>query len=180
MNFSGGEDLDARRITAAHGRYARCPTPPTACGIGFVVSGGFRSTSAHPQLSATAGQQATTDVCGPLQDSRQAISWCGGARPASLTAYSQDYKRGSIEKVYALRGDRRPPPGPLHQAADGTETFAVERLLDSRRRRGKLQYLVRWRGYGPENDTWEPESSVKHLHLLINDLRAAQVPHMGQ
>jgi transposase InsO family protein len=69
-------------------------------------------------------------------------------------------------KKYTRSEETAPPPGPLHQAADGTETFAVERLLDSRRRRGKLQYLVRWRGYGPENDTWEPESSVKHLHLL--------------
>jgi hypothetical protein len=41
-----------------------------------------------------------------------------------------------------------PPPGPL-QYGD----FVVERLLDRRRRYGKLKYLVQWKGYGPEHNS---------------------------
>lgn len=42
----------------------------------------------------------------------------------------------------------------------------VERILDSRRtRKGKVEYLVRWRGYSSDGDTWEPES---HLSTCMN------------
>ncbi len=42
----------------------------------------------------------------------------------------------------------------------------VERIIDHRyvkRGRGphKLQYLVKWEGYGPEHDSWEPEVNLR-------------------
>lgn len=44
--------------------------------------------------------------------------------------------------------------------------FQVERILDRRRtRKGKVEYLVRWRGYGSEGDTWEPET---HLSTCLS------------
>ena len=51
-----------------------------------------------------------------------------------------------------------PPPG--DPKAD--RAFEVETLLRRKTNRtGKRSYLVRWKGYGPEDDTWEPEE-----HLL--------------
>ena len=76
-------------------------------------------------------------------------------------------------KRYERPVDVVPPPGPLRTARDGVEIFEVAQLLDKRRRYKKLQYLVRWRGYGPEFNSWEPESAVKHLHLLIDELNAS-------
>ena len=38
--------------------------------------------------------------------------------------------------------------------------FEVERLLGKRRRGGELQYLVRWRGWSEQHDSWEPESHI--------------------
>ena len=40
---------------------------------------------------------------------------------------------------------------------EGEEEYEVEAVLDSRRygRWKKLQYLVHWKGWGPEHDSWE-------------------------
>jgi len=37
----------------------------------------------------------------------------------------------------------------------------VEQILDSRVFRGKLKYLVYWKGYGIEEDEWRPAEDVK-------------------
>ena len=36
----------------------------------------------------------------------------------------------------------------------------MEEILDERARAGGKEYLVRWRGYGEEEDTWEPEANL--------------------
>ncbi|KAJ3001260.1 hypothetical protein NUW54_g6545 [Trametes sanguinea] len=44
---------------------------------------------------------------------------------------------------------------------DGHEEFKVKAILDSRQHRHQLQYLVRWKGYGPEEDSWEPSKILR-------------------
>jgi hypothetical protein len=62
----------------------------------------------------------------------------------------------------------RPPP----DLVDGLEEFEVEKILDSRRRRRQLQYLVKWKGYPDADNTWEP---AIHLHApdVVQDFHAA-------
>jgi hypothetical protein len=38
--------------------------------------------------------------------------------------------------------------------------FAVERVIAARGRGRGLRYLVAWVGYPPEENTWEPRSSL--------------------
>ena len=42
------------------------------------------------------------------------------------------------------------------------KTYAIDKILRKREKRGILEYLVRWRGYGPAFDSWIKASSVKH------------------
>ena len=41
--------------------------------------------------------------------------------------------------------------------------------MNSRIRRGSLEYLVHWRGYSDEEDTWEPEENVKNSASLLRN-----------
>ncbi|XP_061482570.1 transmembrane 9 superfamily member 2 isoform X2 [Rhineura floridana] len=45
------------------------------------------------------------------------------------------------------------PPPPIQ--VNGEEEFEVAQILDSRRHRGRLQYLIDWQGYSPEERSWE-------------------------
>ncbi|XP_068998315.1 LOW QUALITY PROTEIN: chromodomain Y-like protein [Embiotoca jacksoni] len=50
------------------------------------------------------------------------------------------------------------------------EFYEVERIVDRRRnRKGKVEYLVRWRGYGSEGDTWEPETHLSTCMIYVHE-----------
>lgn len=52
----------------------------------------------------------------------------------------------------------------------------VERIVDKRRnRKGKVEYLVRWRGYGSEEDTWEPESHLSTCMIYVHEFNRQYV-----
>jgi len=63
-------------------------------------------------------------------------------------------------------GQYLPPPPPVE--VDGEEEYEVDSILDSKRVRGQLKYLVKWTGY--EEPTWEP---ARH----VNELRAVDIFH---
>ena len=56
-----------------------------------------------------------------------------------------------------------PPP----EIVNGELEYEVEAVLDSRVRRNKLQYLVGWKGYGPEERTWEPVENLENAKEAV-------------
>ena len=65
---------------------------------------------------------------------------------------------------------RRSPPSVI--VLNEENEYEIEKLIRKRRiRRGRdwsTQYLIRWRDYGPEHDTWQPEHTVADT-LALND-----------
>ncbi|GLB45971.1 putative chromo (CHRromatin Organisation MOdifier) domain containing protein [Lyophyllum shimeji] len=55
----------------------------------------------------------------------------------------------------------RPPPPPT--LIDDEEWFDVEDILDSRFFRRKLQYKVKWKGYGYEDASWSRWRTLRTL-----------------
>jgi hypothetical protein len=42
-------------------------------------------------------------------------------------------------------------------------TFKIDKILDTRVRRDIREYHVRWKGYGPDFDSWINAASVKNI-----------------
>ncbi|KAF8751630.1 hypothetical protein RHS01_08550 [Rhizoctonia solani] len=53
--------------------------------------------------------------------------------------------------------ENRPPP----VTVDGEEEYKVEGITDMEERNGKWFFRVKWKGYGPEENTWEPKKTSR-------------------
>uniref|UniRef100_A0A4W4EG00 Chromo domain-containing protein n=1 Tax=Electrophorus electricus TaxID=8005 RepID=A0A4W4EG00_ELEEL len=51
--------------------------------------------------------------------------------------------------------------------AVGEHVFAVEGIEKKRIRKGRIEYLVKWRGWSPKYNTWEPEENILDPRLLV-------------
>ena len=53
------------------------------------------------------------------------------------------------------------------QVDENGQIFAAESLLKKRiRKNGNLEYLVKWKGYGSDYNTWEPEKNIIDTRLI--------------
>lgn len=50
---------------------------------------------------------------------------------------------------------------------DSDAEYIAEKILQKKQSKtGKWMYLVKWQGYGPKNNSWEPRSSLEHLKVF--------------
>src|SRR5690606_2159241 len=72
----------------------------------------------------------------------------------------------------------KPPPVVIEIDSDEHE-WEAERLLDFKVKKGKDHYLVRWKGYGKNEDTWEPVGNLGNAKELIEDFHKVYGPRVS-
>ncbi len=95
--------------------------------------------------------------------------------PTTTTATAVDTARLLVDHVVKLHG--QPPSAPLYYDDEGLPWHEVEDVLQHKElKRGKrtvFQYLIKWKGYGHEHNTWEPEANLKNCPELLTDYWAS-------
>jgi len=66
-----------------------------------------------------------------------------------------------------IEGQKKTLPKPV--IIEGEEEFEVEKILNKRIIRGKEKFLVRWKGYMVEEDTWENKENLENMKELVEE-----------
>merc|ERR1712020_478192 len=88
------------------------------------------------------------------QSSAPAIA--GAASPSPER--NQPVPEGSTTPLQEMEGRQE------HQLGD--QVFAAEAITKKRLKKGKTQYLVKWKGWSPKYSTWEPEENILDSRLI--------------
>lgn len=70
-------------------------------------------------------------------------------------------------KSNSIPGRVQPPPPPV--IIDDQEEWEVDQILDSKISRKRLFYLVKWKGYDPSENSWQPAADLENSPILVNE-----------
>ena len=87
--------------------------------------------------------------------------------PASLRIHSVVNVRRIVKYREQVEGQKKIPPPPVEVA--GKKEYEVEEILDRQEKRGKTKYLVKWRGYTAEENTWEGLENLKNAMKKVEE-----------
>jgi hypothetical protein len=59
------------------------------------------------------------------------------------------------------------PPPPIQ--VNGVEEYEVDYIKNSRKQWNHIEFLVHWKGYPDEDDTWEPRKNITNVQAAIDD-----------
>lgn len=93
-------------------------------------------------------------------------------------------EEGRVEEIEQLIKENQPSRrkrskeptrwDPPFDPYDPNHDYEIAGIIDKRKRHGKIEYLVQWKGFDDRYNTWEPESAFENAQEALNDFYAAR------
>ena len=87
--------------------------------------------------------------------------------PAVLRTHPVVNVRRIVKYKEQVERQKKIPPPPVEVA--GEKEYEVEEILDRQEKRGKMKYLVKWKGYMAEKNIWEGLENLKNAGRKIEE-----------
>ncbi|KAF8749921.1 hypothetical protein RHS01_09702 [Rhizoctonia solani] len=131
----------------------RLKLPPTMRIHNVFYMGLLSWTRSHDQYKwLHAGPSPNLGVAGAIMGCQQRNN---RALWLSVTIKSQKGQKAYLQKL-------SPPV-----TVDGEEEYKVEGITNAKERDGKWFFQVKWKGYGSEENTWEPQENLKNAKKIL-------------
>ena len=72
-----------------------------------------------------------------------------------------------------MEGQKKEEGKPVE--VEGVEEWEVEKILNKKKIRGVEKYLIRWKEFMAEGDTWERRENLKNAEELIEEFKRREV-----
>ena len=72
-----------------------------------------------------------------------------------------------------IKGQKKEEGKPVE--VEGVEEWEVEKILNKKKIRGVEKYLIRWKGFMAEGDTWEKKENLKNAEKMIKEFEQGEV-----
>ena len=72
-----------------------------------------------------------------------------------------------------MKGQKKEEGKPIE--VEGVEEWEVEKVLNKKKIRGVEKYLIRWKKFTAEGDTWERKENLKNTEELIEEFEQGEV-----
>ena len=66
-----------------------------------------------------------------------------------------------------MKGQKKEEGKPIE--VEGVEEWKVEKILNKKMIRGVVKYLIQWKSFMVEGDTWERRENLKNAEKLIEE-----------
>ncbi|KAI4484375.1 hypothetical protein M0802_013120 [Mischocyttarus mexicanus] len=87
---------------------------------------------------------------------------------------NNDYENGGVNRRSTNKKRKKDEvkgsPASNRENISGEEEYEVDKIVGHRTIKGRRQFLIRWKGYGEESDTWEQEKDLNCPKLIENFL----------
>ena len=72
-----------------------------------------------------------------------------------------------------VKGQKKEEGKPVE--VEGVEEWEVEKILNKKKMRGVVKYLIWWKGFMVEGDTWKRRENLKNAEKLIKEFEQGEV-----
>ena len=152
-------------------RYDRSKLPPEYVpgDLAYVSTNILITKEERERVKSANLSKLTSKYCGPFTvEKRISDSTYKLVFPPNLHAHPVVNVANMKPFVTTDRFNRTYAPPPLYRDEEGV--FYEPLSIVSHRKRGPItEYRIRWKGYSPDEDTWEPASHLVACPLLLQD-----------